>query len=82
MRRDGHQPICTRMEWKVEDPALQSSGACLQALVEAFGELKIAVSRLLAESGVGQLGRDGVVRIDPNAWYPIEIELGTLRRMR
>lgn len=70
------------MEWKVEDPTVQSSGACLQAMVEAFGELKIAVSRLLVESGVGELGRDGVVRIDPNAWYPIRIELDTLRRMR
>ena len=70
------------MEWKVEDPTVQSSGACLQSMVDAFGEFKIAVSKLLVESGVGELGRDGVVRIDPSAWYPIRIELDTLRRMR
>src|SRR5688500_3805871 len=70
------------MEWVIPDRSVQSSGACLQSIVDAFGELRRAVSKLFAESGVGVLGRDGVVQIDPNAWNPIEIELDVLRRMR
>lgn len=70
------------MEWHIEDPSVQSSGACLQSMVDAFGAFKTAVSRLLVESGVGVLGKDGIVKIDPAAWYPIRIELDTLRRMR
>jgi hypothetical protein len=69
------------MEWVVEARGIESAGSCLQTMVDAFGELRTAISRLFADEGVGKLGRDGVVTIDPDGWYPIETELSVLKRM-
>jgi hypothetical protein len=69
------------MEWVVKTRGIESAGSCLQTMVDAFGELRRAISRLFADEGIGQLGRDGVVVIDPNGWYPIETELSVLKRM-
>jgi len=69
------------MQWHIEDRTVQSSGACLQSIVDSFGALKRTVSQLFIEAGVGELSADGVVQIDPRAWYPIEIEVGVLRAM-
>lgn len=51
------------MEWVVKTRGIESAGSCLQTMVDAFGELRRAISRLFADEGIGRLGRDGVVVI-------------------
>lgn len=67
-------------QWEITERGIESSGACIQSMINGFGPFKSSISRLLLDEGVGRKGKDGLVELDFGAWYPIEAELRALRR--
>jgi hypothetical protein len=63
-----------------EFKGIEVSGRTLTALLQAFGQFKALASKYLLEEGIGQKGPDGVVTVDPNAWYSMDGQLRTLAR--
>ncbi len=63
-----------------EFKGIEVSGRTLTALVQAFGQFKALASKYLLEEGIGQKGPDGVVVVEPEAWYPMEGQLRALAR--
>lgn len=63
-----------------EYKGIEVSGRTLTALLQAFGQFKALASKYLLAEGVGQKGPDGVVIIDPEAWYPMDGQLRALAR--
>jgi hypothetical protein len=63
-----------------EYKGMEASGRTLAALLQAFGQFKALASKYLLEEGVGQKGPEGVVVVDPSAWYPLDAYLRALTR--
>lgn len=63
-----------------EYKGIEVSGRTITALLQAFGQFKTLATKYLLEEGIGQKGADGVVSVDPAAWYPMEGQLRTLAR--
>lgn len=59
---------------------IEVSGLAVYGLVQAFGQFKVVASKYLLEEGIGQKGLDGLVVVDPAAWYPMQANLRALVR--
>lgn len=51
---------------------IENTGIGIKVIVEGFGAFSVLASKFLAEEGLGTLGPEGIVEIDPNGWYPID----------
>lgn len=67
-------------EWKVQEPGIESSGICIESLVNAFGPFKRHVSKWLVLEGIGKLNQQQIVEFDVTKWYPVQAELNALKR--
>ncbi|WP_224363566.1 hypothetical protein [Hyalangium versicolor] len=55
-----------------EYKGIEVSGRVVFGLVQAFGQFKGQASQLLLAEGIGTKGADGLVVVDPTAWYPLD----------
>lgn len=60
------------MEFRAFEPGIEVNGQTVWAVVDGFILSKGTPSRVLVEAGIGSLGPDGLVKIDPAAWYSQE----------
>lgn len=60
---------------------VENSGIGIRVIVNAFGPFAVLASSILLEEGVGKAGRDGLLDIHPDQWYPIDGFLRALKRI-
>lgn len=60
---------------------IEVNGKTGRAIVRGFGSFTIIGSQLLLEEGIGAIGEDGLARIEPDAWYPLDAWLRVLQRI-
>lgn len=63
-----------------EYKGIEVSGRTVIALLRAFGQFRTLASKYLLEAGIGQKGADGLVVVEPSAWYPMDGQLRLLAR--
>lgn len=63
-----------------EYKGMEVSGRTLGGVLRAFGQFKLLASKYLLEEGIGTKGADGLVVLDPAAWYPLDAHLRVLAR--
>jgi hypothetical protein len=64
-------PALAELSLDVEEShAMEVLGAHLRASLEVLGGQRTLASHFLAREGVGTLGPDGLVDLDPARWYP------------
>jgi hypothetical protein len=63
-----------------EYKGMEISGRAVFGIVRAFGQFKALASQLLLAEGIGQQGMDGLVLVQPEAWYPLDAYLRAYTR--
>jgi len=63
-----------------EFKGIEVSGRNVLGLVQAFGQFKSIASQILLAEGIGQKGPDGMVVVQPEAWYPFDAFLRAFAR--
>ncbi len=63
-----------------EFKGIEVSGRNVMGLVQAFGQFKSLASQILLAEGLGKKGSDGLVLVDPGAWYPFDAFLRAFAR--
>jgi hypothetical protein len=63
-----------------EFKGIEVSGRNVMGLVQAFGQFKSIASQILLAEGLGKKGSDGLVIVDPEAWYPFDAFLRAFAR--
>ncbi len=56
---------------------IEVSGRVIPAALEAFGEFTVLAGQMLMANGVGRPDRNGFIRVDTEAWYPLDGYLKT-----
>jgi len=60
------------MQFKAFEPGIEVNGQTVYTIVAGFKGFTNIASKMLLDVGVGTAGVDGLVEIDPAAWYPQE----------
>ena len=60
---------------------IEVTGRSIPAALEAFGDFTILAGQMLMANGVGRPDKSGFIRVDLEAWYPLEGYLKTLREI-
>lgn len=58
---------------------IEVTGRSIPAALEAFGEFTVLAGQMLMENGVGVPDKSGFIRLDLEAWYPLEGYLKTIK---
>jgi len=69
------------MEFQPFESGIEVNGQTVWSIVDGFMLSKATPTRVLLEEGIGTLGPDGVVRIDPAAWYSQEAWLRAFQKI-
>ncbi len=69
------------MQYRSFEPGIDINGQTVRVVVDGFRLLKELPSRILLRAGIGTPGPDGLVVIDPAAWYPQQVMLSSLERV-
>jgi hypothetical protein len=69
------------VQFRSFEQGIEVNGQTAFAVVDAFDHFKAIPSRILLAEGVGTEGRDGLVQIDPNAWYSHDAWLRAFERI-
>jgi hypothetical protein len=69
------------MEFQAFEPGIEVNGQTVWAIVDGFIFSKQTPSRILVAEGIGTMGKDSVVKIDPNAWYSQEAWLRAFKQI-
>ena len=64
-----------------EYKGVETSGAVVSGLVQAFGTFKALASQLLLAEGIGQKGPDGLVVVELEGWYPFDAYMRAFERV-
>lgn len=57
------------------------TGRVIPAALEAFGEFTVLAGQMLMANGVGRPDKSGFIRVDTDAWYPLDGYLKTYREI-
>jgi hypothetical protein len=60
---------------------IEVSGQSVYGTLHGFRQFKSLASRYLLTHGIGSPGKDGIVDIDPAAWYPLDRWLAAFNRI-
>jgi hypothetical protein len=60
---------------------IEVSGRVIPAALEAFGEFTVLAGQMLMANGVGRPDRNGFIRVDTDAWYPLDGYLKTYKEI-
>ncbi|WP_224361538.1 hypothetical protein [Hyalangium versicolor] len=62
---------------------IQIIGACVQSILDGFGHFTLLASKILLESGLGTVDKEGVgvAQLEPNTWYPLAKFLTAFERV-
>ncbi len=69
------------MEFVAFEPGIEVNGQTVWAVVDGFSLDRRVPSRILVEQGIGALGADGIVKLDPSGWYSQEAWLRAFKRI-
>jgi len=69
------------MEFQPFEEGIEVLGQTVWSIVDGFMLSKQAPSRILAAQGIGQLGADGLVKLQPDAWYSQEAWLRCFKQI-
>jgi len=69
------------MEYKVFEPDIEVLGQTVYAIVDGFVMLKIVPSKILLKEGLGERKSDGMIKLDPKAWYSQEAWLRAFKKI-
>lgn len=69
------------MQFRAFESGIEVLGQAVWAIVDGFLVSKQLPSQALVECGIGTLGPDGIVVIDPSAWYSQEAWLAAFERI-
>jgi hypothetical protein len=69
------------VQYHAFEPGIEVNGQTVNAIVDGFRFLKEFPSRILLEEGIGKPGAEGLVEIDPEAWYSQESWLRAFERI-
>jgi hypothetical protein len=58
---------------------IEVTGRGVPAALEAFGEFTVLAGQMLMANGVGVPDKSGFIRVDLEAWYPLEGYLKTIK---
>ena len=58
---------------------IEVTGRSIPAALEAFGDFTVLAGQMLMANGVGVPDKTGFIRVDAEAWYPLEGYLKTLQ---
>jgi hypothetical protein len=58
---------------------IEVTGRGVPAALEAFGEFTVLAGQMLMANGVGAPDKSGFIRVDLEAWYPLEGYLKTIK---
>ena len=68
------------MQFRAFESGIEVNGQTVWAIVDGFSS-KQTPSRILVEEGIGVLGPDGVVQLDPAGWYSQEAWLRAFEKI-
>ncbi len=60
---------------------IEVTGRVIPAALEAFGEFTILAGQMLMANGVGRPDKSGFIRVDTEAWYPLDGYLKTYKEI-
>ncbi len=60
---------------------IEVTGRCIPAALEAFGEFTVLAGQMMMANGMGKPDRSGFIRVELEAWYPLEGYLKTLKEV-
>jgi hypothetical protein len=69
------------VQYRAFEEGIEVNGQTVCAIVDGFRFLKELPSRILLAEGIGTPGADGIVQIDPEAWYPQQAWLCAFERV-
>lgn len=69
------------MQYRAIEPGIEVNGQTVWAIVDGFGAFTSMGSKYLLNEGLGELGLDGVARIEPGRWYSQEAWLRAFQRI-
>lgn len=69
------------MQFKAFEKGIEVNGQTVYAIVDGFRHFKQLPSKILLEEKIGIAGPDGLVKIEPEAWYSQEAWLRAFERV-
>ncbi|MBZ5589171.1 MAG: hypothetical protein LAO05_11470 [Acidobacteriia bacterium] len=69
------------MQYRAFEPGIEVNGQTVNSIVDGFRFLREFPSRILLEEGIGKPAAQGLVEIDPEAWYSQEAWLRAFERV-
>jgi hypothetical protein len=71
----------TNMRSPIDAREFQVLGQNLQIVIDGFQSFTMIANKLLLEEGLGTNGGNGMVKFEPNGWYPLDRWLHALKRI-
>lgn len=68
------------MEFVPFEPGIEVNGRTVWSVVDGFRSFKLLASQYLLSEGIGSLGTDGHLTLDPDGWYQQEQWLRAFRK--
>lgn len=69
------------MEYKSYESGVEVTGAGLSIMLESFKDFTLLASQIMLAEGIGAEDEGGIVRVDPEGWYPLDNYLRALQRV-
>lgn len=69
------------MQFRAFEKGIEVNGQTVYAIVDGVGSYKAGASRLLIQEGIGTEQSDGLVRLEPEAWYSQEAWLRVFEKI-